>query len=239
MTRPNNIIGMRLITLNLTRPNASVEFYGCPMQCKYCSHTTAMFKDYNIDQVVHALSDNGIRSVFIGGAEPSLHQKETLDLINILHKRGKNILLKTTGHDPDFAASTKGMVSRYVLELKTPLDDPQSFSRLTTYNLERSKEQLENIKRTLDILKGEKVRATLRIIPDLYDTNMVERIAQDLTGHVDELLITQFLSNQNDVSFTGSYNPGPSQEMMFEMGKVARRHIPRVRIRGNGFDETL
>ncbi|MCG7844370.1 MAG: hypothetical protein MIO90_02950, partial [Methanomassiliicoccales archaeon] len=124
---------MRLITLNRAKPIASVEFYGCPMQCKYCSHTAAQFKDYTFENVVLALSDNGIRSVFVGGAEPALHHQEALNLIHILHKRGKDILLKTTGHDPEFVAATKGSVSRYVLEVKTPLDDPQSFTLLTAY----------------------------------------------------------------------------------------------------------
>lgn len=235
----NNMSSMRLITLNRAKPNASVEFYGCPMQCRYCSHTIAPFKDYNLDTVVLALSDNGIRSVFIGGAEPAVHYKEALELIRTLNKRGKEILLKTTGYDPDFVAVTKGMITRYVLEVKTPLDDPQSFTQLTTYDLERAKQQLENVRKTLDILKGEKVRATLRIIPDRYNLENVERIAQDLKGHVDEMLMTQFLSNPNDVSFIGSYTPGPEPEKMRELAMAARKHIPKVRFRGNGFDETI
>jgi pyruvate-formate lyase-activating enzyme len=230
---------MRLITLNKAKPNASVEFYGCPMQCKYCSHTTAPFKDYNLEKVVLALSDNGIRSVFIGGAEPAVHHKEALELVRTLHIRGKEILLKTTGYDPEFLAATKGMVNRYVLEVKTPLDDPQGFTLLTTYDLVKAKEQLENVRKTLEILNGEKVRATLRIIPDRYDVEKVERIAKDLKGHVDELLMTQFMSNPNDVSFLGSYTPGPAPEKMRELAKAARKHIPKVRFRGNGFDETI
>jgi pyruvate-formate lyase-activating enzyme len=230
---------MRLITINRTKPNASVEFYGCPMGCKYCSHTTAAFRDHDLETVLKAMSDNDIRSVFIGGTEPSLHGKDALDLIRILKKRGKEVLLKTTALDPDFVASTKGMISRYVLEVKTPLDDPEMFSVLTSYDLARSKEHLEKTKRTLEIMKGEKVRATLRVIPDVYDVAKVERIAADLKGYADELLLTQFLSNPNDVPFADKTSPGPSQETMMEMGRAARKHLPRVRVRGNGFDETL
>jgi pyruvate-formate lyase-activating enzyme len=230
---------MRLITLNRAKPNASVEFYGCPMLCKYCSHTAAQFKDHSLDSVILALSDNGIRSVFLGGAEPALQHKEVLDLVRTLKKRGKEVILKTTGFDPEFLAATKGSVARYVLEVKTPLDDPQSFTLLTAYDLEKAKQQLENTRRTLEILKGEKVRATLRIIPDRYDVDKVERIAVDLKGHVDELLLTQFMSSPNDVSFAGFIAPGPAPEVMREMGKAARKHLPRVRMRGNGFDEIL
>ncbi len=230
---------MRLITINRTKPNASVEFYGCPMQCKYCSYTFAMFKDHTLESVVQALSDNGIRSVYIGGAEPALHNKEALDLIRILSKRGKEIVLKTTGYDPDFLAATKGMVSRYVLEVKTPLDDPQGYMKLTSYDLAGAEEQLSMTRKALDILKGQNVRATLRIIPDHYDVGKVERVAKDLKGYVDEMLLTQFMSNQNDMSFAGIFNPGPPEETMMELGKAARKHIPRVRVRGNGFDRTL
>ncbi|MCG7844551.1 MAG: hypothetical protein MIO90_03880, partial [Methanomassiliicoccales archaeon] len=105
--------------------------------------------------------------------------------------------------------------------------------------LEKAKEHLENTRRTLDILKGEKVRATLRIIPERYDENMVERIAMDLKGYVDEMLLTQFMSNVNDVSFAGLLSPGPSPETMRKLAKAARKHLPKVRIRGNGFDEVI
>ena len=230
---------MRLITINRAKPNASVEFYGCPMQCKYCSHTRAMFKDYDLQNVIQAMSDNGIRSVFVGGAEPALHHREALELVRMLHKRGKEVVLKTTGHDPEFVASTKGMVSRYVLEVTTPLDDPQLLSTLTSYDPHRAQEHLQNTRRTLEVLKGEKVRATLRIIPDRYDKEKVERIAKDLKGHVDELLLTQFMSSPNDVPFAGIFSPGPPEETMMELGKAARKHLPRVRVRGNGFEEVF
>jgi len=230
---------MRLITVNRTKPNASIEFYGCPMQCKYCSHTSAPFKDYDLDKVVQTMSDNGIRSVFLGGAEPTLHSKELMDLVKILHARGKDLLLKTTGYDPDLLAATKGYISRYILEVKAPLDDPQILTLLTAYDLERSKEYLENMRRTLDVLKGERVRATLRIIPDRYDAGIVERIAKDLKGCVEELQITQFLSSQSDLAFAGMFSPAPDQDVMMEYARAARKHLPRVKVKGNGFEVVI
>lgn len=230
---------MRLITVNRAKPNASVEFYGCPMQCKYCSHTAALFKDYDLDKVILAMSDNGIRSVFIGGAEPALHSKEAQELVRMLKAKGKEIILKTTGHDPDFIAAVKDKVSRFVLEVKAPLDDAELFSNLTAYDLDKAKEHLENVRRTMDIMKGSRVRATMRIIPDRYSAGTVERIAKDLKGYVDELQITQFLSSQNDVAFAGIFNPGPDQETMMAFGRVARKHLPRVKVKGNGFEVIL
>jgi len=230
---------MRLITVNRAKPNASVEFYGCPMQCKYCSHTAAMFKDYDLEKIILAMSDNGIRSVFIGGAEPALHSREALELIRILKAKGKEIILKTTGHDPEFVAAAKPRVSRFVLEVKAPLDDPELLTRLTAYDLDKAKEQLENERRTLDIMKGTKVRATLRIIPDRYTAETVEKIAKDLKGYVDELQLTQFMSSQNDVGFAGVFNPGPDQQTMMDYGRIARKHLPRVKVKGNGFEVIL
>lgn len=230
---------MRLITVNRTKPNASIEFYGCPMQCKYCSHTSAQFKDYDLEKVILAMSDNGIRSVFIGGAEPAVHSKEATELVRILKAKGKDIILKTTGHDPEFVAAVKSKVSRFVLEVKTPLDDPELLTRLTSYDLDQAKEQLERERRTLEIMKGSKVRATLRIIPERYTADIVERIAKDLKGYVDELQITQFMSSQNDVGFAGTFNPGPDQETMMAFGRMARKHLPRVKVKGNGFEVIL
>lgn len=230
---------MRLITLNRTKPNASIEFYGCPMQCKYCCHTVAAFRDYTLDSVINVLSDNGIRSIFVGGAEPAMQGKEASVLVRTMHNRGKEIILKTTGWDPEFVTATKGSVNRYVLEVKTPLDDVKSYSSLTMLDETKAKEQLDKTRRTLELLKGQKVRATLRIIPGHYDADMVERIAKDLEGHVDEMHLTQFLSNPNDISYGGILSPGPEREEMMEMGKAARKHVPRVKVKGVGFDETL
>lgn len=230
---------MRLIAVNRAKPNASVEFYGCPMQCRYCSHTAAQFKDYDVGKVLLAMSDNGIRSVFIGGAEPALHGKEALELIRMLDARGKEVILKTTGHDPDFVAAAKPKVSRFVLEVKAPMDDPELLTRLTAYDLDQAKEQQVNERRTLEILKGSKVRATMRIIPERYTADTVERIAKDLKGYVDELQIVQFMSGQNDVGFAGIFNPGPDQETMMAYGRLAREHLPRVKVKGNGFEVIL
>ncbi len=230
---------MRLIAVNRAKPNASVEFYGCPMQCRYCSHTAAQFKDYDVEKVLLAMSDNGIRSVFIGGAEPALHGKEALELIRMLNARGKEVILKTTGHDPDFVAAAKPKVSRFVLEVKAPMDDPELLTRLTAYDLDQAKEQQVNERRTLEILKGSKVRATMRIIPERYTADTVERIAKDLKGYVDELQIVQFMSSQNDVGFAGIFNPGPDQETMISYGRAARKHLPRVKVKGNGFEVIL
>jgi len=230
---------MRLIAVNRAKPNASVEFYGCPMQCRYCSHTAAQFKDYDVGKVLLAMSDNGIRSVFIGGAEPALHGKEALELIRMLDARGKEVILKTTGHDPDFVAAAKPKVSRFVLEVKAPMDDPELLTRLTAYDLDQAKEQQVNERRTLEILKGSKVRATMRIIPERYTADTVERIAKDLKGYVDELQIVQFMSSQNDVGFAGIFNPGPDQETMISYGRAARKHLPRVKVKGNGFEVIL
>jgi pyruvate-formate lyase-activating enzyme len=198
-----------------------------------------MFKDYDVEKVVQAMSDNGIRTVFIGGAEPALHAKEALELIRMLNARGKEIILKTTGHDPEFVATAKPRVSRFVLEVKAPLDDPDLLTRLTAYDLDRAKQHLENERQTLEIMKGSKVRATLRIIPDRYDEQIVERIAKDLKGYADEMQITQFLSSQNDVAFADMLNPGPDQETMMAYGRAARKHLPHVKVKGNGFEVTL
>ncbi|NLX47711.1 MAG: radical SAM protein [Euryarchaeota archaeon] len=230
---------MRLITLNRTKPNASVEFYGCPMQCKYCSHTSAHFRDHDLDKVVQVMTDNGIRSVFLGGAEPAVHGKEALELIRILHARGKDVILKTTGMDPDFVAASKGHVKRYVLEVKAPLDDPDLLTSLTSYGPEKAKEHLEKVARTLEVLKGQRVRAVLRIIPGRYTEESVERVAKDLSGYVDELQVTQFMSSQNDVGFAGITNPSPDQETMMAYGRAARKHLPRVKVKGSGFEVVL
>ncbi|MGD0816949.1 MAG: radical SAM protein [Methanomassiliicoccales archaeon] len=230
---------MRLITINKSKPTTTLEFYGCPMHCKYCTHMIREKKDYSVDQVLKTLLDYNAMTIFLGGAEPALQKKELLILIKSLKRAGKEIVLKTTGGDSDFIKEALPYVNKFVLEVKVPLDDPTTLINLTAYNIEQAQAHLENMRRVIELIKGKEVTATLRIIPGRYDEQSVERIGIDLKDVATEMHLTQFLSSNYDLAFGNISEPSPTEEEMIKLGKALRKNIQNVRVKGNGFDHRL
>jgi len=230
---------MRLITMSKKIGEGRLEFFGCPLGCKYCSHRIMEKKDISYDQLLKFLSDYETKRVFIGGAEPALYKKELTDLIRLLSKRGKEITLKTTGYDPSFIKETLGFVNLYLLEIKAPLDDVETTSRLTNMPDDKVKEYLQNLQASLDLLKGQKVRAIIRVIPPMIDGDKIERMGQQLQGKVSEAHLIQFLSSTNDLPFEGIDKPAPPLEEMEHYAALMVKYIPLVKLQADGVETTI
>jgi pyruvate-formate lyase-activating enzyme len=230
---------MRLITLNKSKPTMTLDFYGCPLHCRYCAHMSREKFDYSFDQVKSILLDYDVKTVIFGGAEPALQKKELLAMIKLMNKAGKEVVLKSVGHDPEFIRETLPFVNKYILEVKVPLDDPAGLAALTGYDEERSMAHLVGMKALLDIVKGKDVMATVRVLPVYYNETRIDRIGKDLEGVVDVVHMTQFLSSPYDLPFGDLIVPAPSAEEMLKLGQSMRLHIPKVRVQGNGFDHWL
>ena len=230
---------MRLITMYKNLGEAKVEFYGCPLGCKYCAHRIREKREVTADQLTKFVADYDTKRIFLGGAEPALYKKELVDIIRIMSKRGKEITVKTTGSDPGFVSSTLDYVHHWIIEVKAPLDDVQGMMRLINLDEERTREYLVNLKMCLELLKGRKVRATVRIIPTVIDRGKVERMGQQLQGFVEEVQLTQFMSGMNDLPFEGISKPSPPIEEVEEMGNIMLKYVPTVIVQGDGLDITL
>jgi pyruvate-formate lyase-activating enzyme len=230
---------MRLITINRSKPTTILEFYGCPMHCKYCTHMVREKKDYSIEQVKKILLDYDSKTLFLGGAEPALQSKELQALIKLMSRSGKEIILKTTGHDPDFLRDVLPNVSKFILEVKVPLDDPAGLTRLTSYDEEQARDHLRRMREVMEVIKGKDVTATIRIIPGFYNEQIMERIGVDLRDVATEAHITQFLSSSYDLPFDNIFEPSPSEEEMMRLGTALRKQVLKVRVKGNGFDHWL
>ena len=230
---------MRLITLNKSKPTMTLDFYGCPLHCRYCAHMIREKIDYSFDQVKNILLDYDVKTVVFGGAEPSLQKKELMAMIKLMNKAGKEVVLKSTGHDPDFIKETLPYVNKYILEVKVPLDDPAGLAALTGYDEEHARAHLEGMKVMMDAIKGKDVMATIRVLPTYYDEKRMERIGKDLEGVAKIVYLSQFLSSPYDLPFGSLLVPSPSEDVMMVLGKSMRQHIPSVRVQGNGFDHWL
>lgn len=230
---------MRVITINRSKPTTILEFYGCPMHCKYCTHMVREKKDYTLEQMKKILLDYDTKTIFMGGAEPAQQGKELLPLIKLMNKSGKEIILKTTGHDPDFLREVLPFVNKFILEVKVPLDDASGLASLTRYDEEQSRAHLIRMREAMEVIKGKDVTATIRIIPGYYDEPIMERIGVDLKDVATEAHITQFLSSSYDLPFDEIFEPSPSEDEMMRLGAALRKQVLKVKVKGNGFDHWL
>jgi len=230
---------MRLITMYKKVGEAKLEFFGCPLACKFCSHRMHERRDMSLDQVVSYLSEYEVKRVFLGGAEPVLQKRELGELIRILKKRGKEITLKTTGFDPAFLRETLGLVQSYIVEVKGDLDDIAGTSRLVNMPEDSTRAYLSDLRQSLEVLKGQKVRILVRVIPPYVNKDSIERLGQQIQGYASEVQLVQFMSSTSDTPFEGITEPSPPLEQVIEMGEALLKYVPVVRVQGDGMDSVL
>jgi pyruvate formate lyase activating enzyme len=230
---------VRFITLQKKIGNATLELSGCPLKCRYCGHIVAPRTDSSYEKTLAFLSDNLLTKVYIGGAEPMTQRNEVISLIKTLKQRGKEITLKTTGSDPKSLKETIGFVSRYIIEIKGPLDDFALVQRLTQLNEEEARTYLSALQQSLEVLKGQKIRIFMRIIPGYVTDEGMERLGEQLKGNADQANLVQFMSNKNDLPFDGISTPSPDVYTMIHYGEILLKYIPWVHVQGNGLDSVL
>ncbi len=239
ITQEIKLWNVRLISLQKKIGNGTLELSGCPLKCHYCGYASMPRTDSSYDKTLLFLSDNLLKKVYIGGAEPMLQKREVIDLIKALKQRGKEITLKTTGSDPKALKETVGFVSRYIMEIKGPLDDVALHQRLTQLNEEEARVYLSALQESLEILKGQSIRIYLRIIPGFVTDESMDRLGKQLQGYADQVNLVQFMSSKNDIPFEGISTPSPDIYTMTHYGEILLKYVPLVHVQGNGLDSTL
>jgi pyruvate formate lyase activating enzyme len=216
-----------LISLQKKIGNGTLELSGCPLKCRYCGHTVFPRTDNSYEKTLAFLSDSLVK------------KSEVIDLIKVLKRRGKEITLKTTGSDPKSLKETVGFVSRYVIEIKGPLDDVALHQRLTQLNEEEVRTYLSALQQSFEVLKGQKIRIFLRIIPGYVTDEGIERLGKQLQGYADQANLVQFMSSKNDLPFDGISEPSPDLYTMIHYGEILLKYVPLVHVQGNGLDSVL
>lgn len=227
---------MRLIGMEKGGSQARIDFFGCPLRCEYCTHIRQEKREYELMEVLEFLADPEIGMVYLGGAEPALQKEELIELLQRIKKMKKKTILKTTGFYPDVIEEAVDLVYQFVVEVKCPLDDLECNSEMTGLSPDKSKRYVENLARTFDILRGRNTRIWIRVIPGFLDEEKMDRIGQKIEGVATEAWLLQFLSNpQNEMSFKGIEEPGPSEAEMVDLGRQLIKYVPLVIIKGEGF----
>ncbi len=227
---------MRLIGMSKNGDRAKIDFFGCPLSCDYCTHLDREKIEYDVMDVLEFVADPSVEEVYLGGAEPTLQQEGVLEILNRLQRMEKKAILKTSGYDPDFIEQTIGLVHKYIVEVKCPIDSLKCNSDLAGLSEKRTEIYLKRLEKTIEILKGQKVRVWIRVIPGFIDQEIMETIGEQISGTATEAMLYQFLSNpDNDAPFAGFDKPVPQESEMVSLGRVLVNYVPRVIIQGDGF----
>jgi pyruvate formate lyase activating enzyme len=231
---------MKIISLAKNADLASISFSGCPMKCGFCMHNRQDRKDVSIEKMVSDICTPAIKRVYIGGMDPVVQRKELRTLILTLKQRGLEVTLKTSGFDPEFLKDMRAHIDRFVIEIENPLDDIKGWSDLSGKEEDWTKNFLENLKASLEIVKGRPLRITVRLIPGYVTEEKLAKIGQQLRPYAQEALLSQFLGNQlNDYPWGGITDASPPESEVVQMGQVMNRSIPWVKVTGAGFERTF
>ncbi len=227
---------MKIAAMRKGEGHAKIEFYGCQLRCGYCPHSDQEGQRKEVMEVLEFIADPKVDEVYLGGAEPTIYQKELLEILQRLARMNKKVTLKTNGMSPEFLKETIGLVHHYVIEVKCPFDDPSCASDLTGIPKERAEKYLEALQQTLQELKGRDVSVWIRVIPGFINAESIERIGSQLSGLAKEVVLIQFLNNpENDKPFMGIKEPQPPEAEMVEMARRMVHHVPKVVVRGQTF----
>ncbi|MDD1770233.1 MAG: radical SAM protein [Methanomassiliicoccales archaeon] len=227
---------MKLIGLKKEGKLVSVQFYGCQLRCPYCTHIRQPKTEKEIQEVLEFIADPKVEEVYLGGAEPTVQKKALLELLQRLGRMNKRVTLKTNGMDPGFLEETLGLVNRYVVEIKCPLDDRECNAQLVGLGKEATRKYLESLAKSLDVIRGREVRIWIRVIPGFMDHERMARIGRQVSGIATEAYLMQFLSMpENEAPFAKAKEPGPNESEMVALARVLLEHVPNVYVRGKDF----
>ncbi|MFW5914686.1 MAG: radical SAM protein [Thermoplasmatota archaeon] len=216
---------------------AKIDLFGCPLRCGYCTHNDSEWEEKDMMEVLEFLADPDVGDIYVGGAEPLLQRREIKEFMDRLSRmKDKRIVLKTSGYYPEELKETLGKVDLYVVEMKCPLDDIGCNAELTGLSREKAGRYVENLVRTLDLLKGRQVRIWIRVIPGFVTPENIDGVGESIQGRATEAVLLQFLSDPgNERPFRGIDVPGPDESDMVKMGRRLINYVPKVIIRGEGF----
>jgi len=211
--------------------NCRVEAAYCNLRCPYCTHLETRSTDMSVDEIVSEL--DGCETVYIGGAEPTIH-RDLKDLVEKLAEKSVKVTLKTSGFNPKAVEEVLSFVNMVVLEIKGDFDDLKKLSILIGLNEERTKKYLENFFKTLEAVRksGKKIRIWARMIENYLDAETLERLMSRI-GKVDEVLVYQYLSKPEWDKKVEYLSP-PSFEEVVKAGKVAKKFAGKVIVVAGG-----
>ncbi len=218
-------------TIDYPKKSSSVIFLsGCNMKCKYCHNLHFISNNrYNlsVDEVINKIDFFFTDAVVISGGEPTL-QSEVIDLAKKIKSLGFPIKIDTNGTNPEIIEKLikDNLVDYVALDVKCKFD---KYPELTNY-----KGDIKNkILKIINMCKDNNIFIECRttFIPKFMDETDIIEICKTIKD-CDLYAIQQF--NPKD-AYDDNFKklPQPKMEELIKLGKLAKKYVKNVVIRGD------
>lgn len=208
---------------------ATIFLGNCNFRCPYCQNKDLVLNHKNMptikeEEVLKFLEDKKkwIDGVCITGGEPLLY--DITNFVKKIKEIGLLVKIDTNGTNPELLKKIIEIVDYIAMDIKAPIEKYD--------NVTRVKVDKEKIKKSIEILKENKVDYEFRIttLPRLHNAKDFERIGEWLKG-CKKFAIQQF-SNKNptlDLHYQKE-KPFPVEELK-KFKKILNKYIKNVEIR--------
>ena len=240
-----------LSTLDWTGKAAiTIFFRGCPFRCPYCQNYPYIEKTdlVELEFVEEQIKSSKpfVSAVVFSGGEP-LMQEAVIPLAEFSKKLGLSVGIHTNGCYPGRVAELieRKLVDKLFVDIKAPLDDPELYGKVAGYEnggesirpSRRPEKATAAIKKTIATADACCLDMELRttVIRDFIGSeNEISRIATWISENVKNREVIYVLqqgipehSLQEDLRKIRAIE----REELFELGKVAKGLLQKVRIR--------
>ena len=208
---------------------ATIFTGGCNFRCPFCHNSGIVEKEYQaIDEreILAYLTERKklLDAVVISGGEPTL-QKDLCEFAKDVKNLGYLVKLDTNGTNPFMLERLlkEKLIDYAAIDIK---NDYEHYSLVAGVK----NAAVENIKKSLELLKSYKVPYELRttLIKEFHSKTNMEKMAKDLKG--EHLLYLQKFKISDGV-FNKSLNEVP-KETAEEFAKILSKGVKEVKLRG-------
>ncbi len=220
----------------------TVNFAGCDFKCPFCNKSELINFDKkflnDLKIIKKDIKENKAGYAVFSGGEPCLQKDALTELMAFCKKNNKKTILETNGSNPDvvFELISKKLVDVVKLDLKSPLieDIFENITKSKTF-FKNTNEIIENIKKTLRILKENesKVDVEIRttIVPSLiYKKEDIARIGDEIKDINCMWRLQQFSSDEKTVDPKFENIKSPSKEFLENLKAYCLKKNPNLRI---------
>ncbi|MBU3941927.1 MAG: anaerobic ribonucleoside-triphosphate reductase activating protein [Nanoarchaeota archaeon] len=222
----------------------AIFFSGCDFRCGYCHNkefvgfNDELLKDLK-DIKKEILKNSGfIDAIIFSGGEPCLQRQALLTLARFAKKQGLKVGIETNGSKPYSIKSliNENLLDFIALDIKAPLRK-EIFEKVTQSKtfFRATEDVIENIKQTLDILKGnqDKIQIEIRttIVPGLiFRKEDVLGIAKDINGLNCRWVLQPFKSDKGTLDQKMSNIKSPTKKFLEDLKKVCQKKYSNLRM---------
>ncbi|MHA1266283.1 MAG: anaerobic ribonucleoside-triphosphate reductase activating protein [Candidatus Helarchaeota archaeon] len=213
----------------------------CPFRCPFCQNWSLVRGEdcttVTIETILTQIKryQNFITGICVTGGEPTLQIDGLMALLTLTKKMGLLNKIDTNGFYSERIKKliSLNLVDYFAIDIKTALT-PTEYGKVIGISTLGS-EAVSRVKSTLTQLIQAGVRFETRttIVPTLNDNpSIITQIAKQLAAlKVSRYILQQFRPSGGTLSKDFSKIPATDHKLLLELGQIARKIIPDVRIR--------